>query len=136
MQKQAPYLIDFKGIGESSIGFISVAENQKQVPFDIRRVYWTYYTPESIIRGRHAHKITEQLLVAVAGKITVYTQSPDSEKEEVFVLDTPSKGLYLPPCIWHTMQYSHNSVQLVLASHEYTADDYIRNFVDFKNYWK
>jgi len=56
-----PYLIHFSQIGESAIGFISVAE-QKNIPFEIRRVYWTYFTPENVTRGRHAHRTTEYSL--------------------------------------------------------------------------
>jgi hypothetical protein len=128
--KTAPHIIEFKKIGESSIGFISVAEN-KNLPFIINRIYWTYYTPESVVRGRHAHYALEQILVAVAGKITVTTESRNGEIQ-VFDLDAPNKGLYLPPNYWHTMQYSHSSVQVSLASMEYDESDYIRDYYEFK----
>jgi dTDP-4-dehydrorhamnose 3,5-epimerase-like enzyme len=133
--EKKPYLIPFLSIGESSIGYISVAESAKNIPFEIKRVYWTYFTPESIVRGRHAHRETEQILVAVAGRITVTVESSDDPVPQVFVLDNPNMGLYVPPSVWHTMQYSHTAVQLVLASKEYDSADYLRNYEEFKQVW-
>jgi mannose-6-phosphate isomerase-like protein (cupin superfamily) len=128
-----PYLIPFPAIGESSIGYISVVEAEKQAPFPIRRVYWTYFTPESIVRGRHAHRSTEQILIAVNGRITVTIETKGVI--EVFVLEKPDKGLYIPPNSWHTMEYSHAAVQLVLASAEYDSKEYIRDYEEFKRIW-
>jgi dTDP-4-dehydrorhamnose 3,5-epimerase-like enzyme len=130
----APHLITFNPIGDSAIGYISVCEFQAaNLPFVPKRIYWTYYTPESVVRGRHAHKETEQILIAVAGRIIVNLEQAHSSEILTFVLDSPRKGLYIPPTSWHTMQYSHSSVQLVLASKEYDEKDYIRNYNDFKN---
>jgi len=119
-------------MGESTIGFISVVEQNKQLPFSVERVYWTYYTPESIVRGRHAHHTTEQVLVAVSGRIIVTTEDL-AGTIQTFILDNPDSGVYLPPYVWHTMQYSHSSVQMVFASHIYEEADYIREYSDFKN---
>jgi len=132
----APHLIEFNSIGQSDIGYISIAEQQKEIPFDIQRVFWTYFTPESITRGRHAHKITEQVLIAVAGKITVRTESADGKENHTFVLERPNKGVYIPPNVWHTMEYSHTAVQLVFASTKYQSEDYLRDYQDFKKYWE
>jgi dTDP-4-dehydrorhamnose 3,5-epimerase-like enzyme len=129
-----PYLIEFSKLGEPSIGYISVIEGELQVPFKAERVFWTYYTPESIVRGRHAHYKTEQVLIAVAGRIVVTTEMPNGEIQ-TFVLDKPDVGVYVPPYAWHTMQYSHNAVQMVLASSVYTAEDYIRNYEEYKEVW-
>lgn len=128
-----PYVIEFTSIGSSPIGFISIAENGKQIPFAVKRVFWTYFTPESIVRGRHAHHHTEQVLIAVSGRILVTVETADGI--ETFVLERPNVGVYVPPNAWHTMQYSHNAVQLVLASTEYDEKDYIRNYEDFKTVW-
>ncbi|MFA9290759.1 MAG: FdtA/QdtA family cupin domain-containing protein, partial [Solirubrobacteraceae bacterium] len=118
-------------IGESSLGYISVAENFKNVPFEIKRVFWAYYTPDNIIRGRHAHHETEMILISISGKIIITTEMP-GENPEIFVLENPNQGIYLPKLCWHTMQYSHNSVQLVLASSLYLEEDYIRDYSEFK----
>ena len=130
-----PYLIDFPKLGDPTIGYISVTEQNKLVPFQVQRVFWTYYTPESIVRGRHAHHRTEQVLIAVAGRITVTTELADGTIE-LFRLEHPNVGLYVPPQAWHTMQYSHSAVQLVLASASYQEGDYIREYQDFKRIWQ
>ncbi len=133
MEYKTPHIIDFGKLGESSIGYISVAEN-KQLPFKVERVFWTYYTPESIVRGRHAHHKTEQILVAVTGRIIVTTDNGKGAVE-TFILDEPNKAVYLPPNVWHTMQYSHTAIQMVLASHLYDANDYIRDYDEFVRIW-
>lgn len=132
---EGPYLIEFPKVGASDIGFISIAEHPQQIPFEIKRTFWTYYTPESVLRGRHAHHRTEQVLVAVAGRIIVTTELADGQVE-LFRLEDPHVGLYIPPYVWHTMQYSHSAVQLVMASLPYNADDYIRDHSEFQRIWK
>ncbi len=132
----APHLIDLTKFGAPDIGYISVTEAWPgTVPFEVKRVFWTYYTPESIVRGRHAHHRTEQVLVAVAGRIIVTTEEADGTLQTVR-LEDPRVGLYLPPSTWHTMQYSHSAVQLVLASQHYDAADYIRDHDQFREIWR
>jgi len=130
-----PYLITFPKLGAPEIGYISVTEQQQLLPFETKRIFWTYYTPESIVRGRHAHHATEQVLVAAAGRITVTTELVDGTIQ-TFRLEDPNVGLYVPPHAWHTMQYSHSAVQLVLASAPYNEADYIRNYDEFKRIWQ
>jgi mannose-6-phosphate isomerase-like protein (cupin superfamily) len=129
-----PHLINFPKLGEPGIGYISVAQQEQLVPFEVKRVFWTYYTPESIVRGRHAHYITEQVIIAAAGRITVTTERADGAIQS-FRLEYPNEGLYVPPHVWHTMQYSHSAVQLVLASSVYNEEDYIRDYERFKQVW-
>jgi len=126
-----PHIIEFSKTGEPGIGYLSIAETGKSIPFEIRRAFWAYYTPDSILRGRHAHHKTEMVLVAVAGRIVVTTETAE-HGVNVFTLEEPNKGLYLPAYCWHTMQYSHNAVQLVLASTDYDEKDYIRDYELFK----
>jgi len=125
-----PYLIEFPKIGESQLGYISVSE-KNNLPFIPKRIYWTYFTPEDVVRGNHAHYELQQILVAVAGKIEVdiVLQNEDSFH---FVLDSPNFGLFIPKMAWRTMKYSHNSVQMCIASMEYDENDYIRNYDQFK----
>jgi hypothetical protein len=132
MNKLVPHIIEFDKIGESTLGFISIAEVGKSVPFNIKRVYWTYYTPQNITRGGHANIEKEMILVAVSGKIVVNTEMRGM-KPKIFVLENPDNGLYIPKLCWHTMQYSHNAVQLVLASVPYNKVDYIRDYDQFKS---
>ncbi len=129
-----PFLIQFPKLGDPGIGYISVMNHQELVPFEVKRIFWTYYTPESIVRGRHAHHHTEQVLIAVAGRLIVTTELADGTIQ-TFRLEDPHVGLYVPPHAWHTMQYSHSAVQLVLASLPYDEADYIRSYNDFKSTW-
>ncbi len=128
-----PYLIEFNKIGSPDIGYITVAENYS-VPFEVKRIFWTYFTPESIVRGRHAHYKTEQILIAVTGRILVTTELASGEIL-TFPLEKPNVGVYIPPNAWHTMQYSHTAIQVVLASQNYDANDYIRDYNQFKKVW-
>ncbi len=133
MDYKPPHIIDFGKLGDPGVGYLSIAENTK-MPFKIERVFWTYYTPESIVRGRHAHHKTEQILMAVTGRIIVTTDDGKGNIQ-TFVLDEPNKGVYLPPNVWHTMQYSHTAIQLVFASMTYDGEDYIRDYEQFKQVW-
>lgn len=125
-----PEIISFPKIGNSSLGYISLAE-KGMLPFEVKRIYWTYFTPEDVERGGHSHIELQQILVAMAGKITVKTEMPNGEKKE-FVLDSPDKGLLIPKLCWREMKYTHNAVQMCIASIEYDEADYIREYDDFK----
>lgn len=135
MKFSEPHLIKFPKLGQPNIGYISVGEVSKNLPFDVKRIFWTYFTPESIVRGRHAHYLTEQVLIAVSGRIIVTTEIV-GQPIKTTTLDSPNVGLYVPPNAWHTMQYSHNAVQLVFASTLYDEKDYIRDYRDFENTYK
>lgn len=126
-----PYIIEFPKIGVSSLGYISIAE-KGNLPFIPKRIYWTYFTPQGVQRGGHAHFELEQILVALAGSIDLKIEIANGETFE-FVLEEPTKGVFLPKRCWRTMQYSHNAVQMCIASLEYEEADYIRNYEEFKN---
>ncbi len=128
---KAPYLIELKAIGDSSEGYLTVAEGSIDVPFDVKRVFWSYYTPQMITRGRHAHYQLEQVLVAVSGKIIV-TNEDTSGKTTVHVLEDPNVALYVPPMHWHVIQFSHNAVMMSLASTTYNPEDYISDYEVFR----
>src|SRR6185369_3094001 len=105
IEYKAPYLLPFSKLGDPASGYISVGQND-QLPFEVKRVFWTYYTPENIVRGRHAHYLTEQILIAASGRIIVTVETANGAIN-TFILESPSVGLYIPPNVWHTMQYSH-----------------------------
>ncbi len=128
---EKPVIIEFSKIGSSSLGYITVAEEIKNIPFEIKRVYWTYFTPHDVQRGGHAHKELEQVIFAVSGIIEFTTEDIQGNKE-TFVLESPEKGLYIPGKIWRDIKFSHNAVLLCLASMFYTEDDYIRDYSEFK----
>ncbi len=129
---ETPRLLHFPSHGASNMGFITVAEVEKTVPFDVKRVYWTYYTPNNIERGGHAHHELWQVLVAVGGIIDIITESRSGE-QQTFLLNSPDKGLLLPPPFWHTMRFSHNAVLLSMCNMHYVAEDYIRDYDVFKS---
>lgn len=125
-----PYILEFPKIGNSGLGYISVAENEN-LPFQVKRIYWTYYTPEDVERGGHSHYELEQILVAVAGRVIVNIETLDGIKKE-FVLESPNQGLFIPKNTWRTMKYNHNAVQMCIASIAYDEKDYIRSYEEFK----
>ncbi|MFS4471675.1 GNAT family N-acetyltransferase [Chryseobacterium sp. T20] len=133
MKNNNPYLITFDRIGSSQLGYITIAEAKKNTPFDIKRVYWTYYTPQDVTRGGHAHKKLNQIIFAVSGTITFNTEDKNGNTE-TFVLDHPNKGLFIPKLIWRDIQFSHNAVLMCLASELYDEADYFRSYEDFKSY--
>jgi len=126
-----PHLIEFPQFGDLSTGFLTLAVLQTDIPFAVRRVYWTCGTPPGVTRGRHAHYRTETVLVALSGRIIVSTEVPGGDLEE-FTLDSPDTGLFLPPLCWRTMRYTESAVQLAFASNEYTDEDYICSLDDFR----
>lgn len=125
-----PQIIKFSKIGSPNLGYISVAENLDNIPFEVKRVYWTYYTPQDVTRGGHAHYDLEQVIVSVSGTITFTTEDLNGNKEE-FVLDSPDKGLYIPKLIWRDIKFTHNAVLLCMASEKYNESDYIRDYKTF-----
>jgi hypothetical protein len=129
----SPRFLKFNKIGSPDLGYISVAENFENIPFDIKRVYWTYFTPQDVTRGGHAHLELEQVIIAVSGIITFTTEDLQGNKSE-FLLDRPDKGLYIPQKNWRDIKFSHNAVLLCLASEKYIEEDYIRNYETFLKY--
>ena len=130
MIKKEPQIITLNKIGSPILGYISVAENLENIPFEIKRVYWTYYTPQDVTRGGHAHSDLQQVIIAVSGTIIFTTEDLRGNKLE-FSLDSPDKGLYLPQKIWRDIKFSHNAVLLCLASEKYLESDYIRDYETF-----
>ncbi len=112
-------------------GNISVVENGMDVPFDVKRVYYLYDVPGGESRGGHAHKALYQLIVAVSGSFTVTLD--DGRVKRTYTLNRPYQGLYIVPGIWRNLDdFSSGSVCLVLASEKYDADDYIRDYDEYK----
>ena len=124
-----PRKINFSKIGDPKIGYISVAEKNK-LPFKVKRIYWTYFTPENVKRGGHSHIELEQILIAVSGKIELEIETSNFNKYK-FILDNPDEGVFIPKRSWRTMKYTHNAVQICIASEEYDEKDYINNYRDF-----
>jgi dTDP-4-dehydrorhamnose 3,5-epimerase-like enzyme len=127
-----PHFIKFNKIGNITLGYISVAEHPENVPFEIKRVYWTYYTPNDVLRGHHAHKNLHQVITAVHGVIRFKLEHFNGNAFE-FLLDSPEKCLYIPPGYWREIQFSNDAVLLCVASEKYEESDYIRDYEAFKS---
>lgn len=111
-------------------GSMIVIEGGVDIPFDIKRMFYIYGSDASVIRGQHANRESEFILINVHG--TSKVKLKDGEEERIVVLDTPMKGVYIPRMVWKDMyDFSEDSVLLVLASTHYTADEYVRNFGDY-----
>lgn len=116
-------------------GNISVVENEKTVPFDVKRTYYMYDIPGGESRGAHAHKELIQLIIAASGSFDVTLD--DGFVKRTFTLNRPYQGLYVVPGIWRDLSgFSSGSICLVLASELYEEKDYIRNYDEFLKYRK
>lgn len=114
-------------------GNITPVEGLITIPFDIKRVFYTYDIPGGESRGAHAHKKCHQLLIAASGAFEVALD--DGVNKRTILLNRPFFGLHIPPGIWAAEQgFSSGSVCLVLASEEYDPFDYIRDYDEYKNY--
>lgn len=111
-------------------GNLSVVENGKTLPFDVKRSYYLYDIPGGESRGAHAHKQLEQLIIAASGSFTVTLD--DGECKRSFFLNRPYQGLYVKPGIWRDLDdFSAGAVCMVLASEIYDKEDYIREYDSF-----
>ncbi len=114
-------------------GNISVIENGKTVPFEVKRVYYLYDVPGGESRGGHAHKALQQLIVAASGSFNVTLD--DGSVKRTFTLNRPYQGLLVVPGVWRELDdFSSGSVCLVLASHLYDETDYIRDYSNYIRY--
>jgi hypothetical protein len=127
-----PRLIEFASFGDASTGILTLAELAKDIPFEVERVFWTHDTPPDVIRGQHAHRCTQTVLLAASGSIEVRTEML-SGRSETFVLDRADVGLHLPRLCWRTMKYAKGSVQLAFESEEYMPEDYIWSLEEFRS---
>lgn len=113
-------------------GNITVVENSKTIPFDVKRTYYLYDVPGGESRGGHAHKELRQLIVAASGSFNVILD--DGNVKRTFTLNRPYQGLLVVPGIWRELDdFSSGSVCLVLASMKYDEEDYIRDYDEFLN---
>jgi len=111
-------------------GSLAVAQVGKPLPFVPRRVFVVFDVPTREVRGEHAHRTLEQLLICIRGECAVVVD--DGNQREEVVLNSPKLGLYVPPMVWATQyKFSPDAMLLVLASAEYDANEYIRDYDEF-----
>lgn len=114
-------------------GNLTSLENNKNIPFDVRRVYYLYDVPGGAERGGHAHKKLEQFIISLSGSFDVLIN--DGINKKVVRLDRPYIGLHIIPGIWRElMNFSSGAICLVLASEKYEEADYLRDYETFKTY--
>jgi hypothetical protein len=122
-------IIDLQKIANPK-GNLTAIESGRDVPFEFRRVYYTYDIPGGESRGGHAHRALEQFIIAASGSFNV--ELDDGTDRKAFFLNRSYYGLYIPPMLWRDLtNFSSGSVALVLASDHYDEDDYIRDYEAF-----
>ena len=123
-------MLSFKQNGDER-GHLVVIEGNKDIPFDIKRIFYIYGSDPTVVRGQHANREPEFVLVNVAGKSKVKVYDGKGN-EAIFILNRPHTGIYLPTMVWKDMyDFSEDSVLLVLASEAYNPNEYIRNYDEF-----
>jgi oxalate decarboxylase/phosphoglucose isomerase-like protein (cupin superfamily) len=126
-------IIDIPKINNAK-GNIGVIENDT-IPFDVKRVYYLFDVPSGAKRGGHAHKKLKQVLIAISGSFDVVLKNGKSK--EIITLNRPDKGLLIENNIWRELEnFSSGSVCLVLASEEFSENDYIRSYKDYLSFIK
>ncbi len=122
-------ILQFADLGDER-GKLVVIEGGQEIPFEIQRVFYIYESDSTVIRGQHANKESEFVLINVAGQSKV--RVTDGTEEFVVELNKPMMGVYIPRMIWKDMySFSPDSVLLVLASTHYDGGEYIRNYNDY-----
>ena len=120
------YTLEFKQNGDER-GHLVVVEEKKDVPFSIARIFYIYGSDRDVVRGCHANRRTEFVLINVSGTSKVKVM--DGKEEKVIVLDRPHMGVYLPKMVWKEMyDFSQDSVLLCIASEPYDPGEYIRDY--------
>ena len=116
-------------------GQLIALEEFKDIPFDIKRVYYMYDTVDGVVRGKHAHKNLQQILICIHGSCRILLD--DGTEKEIVLLDKPNEGLYVSNAMWREMfDFSEDAVLMVLASEFYDESDYIRDYDEFLAYTK
>lgn len=132
MNLSAAKILDFPANGDQSIGYLSFVEDSGSIPFDIKRVYWIYDIPEEVIRGNHAHRYDEQVIVCICGQAEIEVIDP-KQQSTFFKLSRPSQGLYVPKLHWKNIRLSKGSCLVCVSSTLYDAQAYIKDYNEFIN---
>lgn len=130
MKLQNVQMLNFQQKGDER-GHLVIVEGEQDIPFDIKRIFYIYGSDSEVIRGQHANKDTEFVLINVAGKSKIRVRDGKGN-EAIFSLNRPHTGIYLPRMVWKDMyDFSKDSVLLCLASEHYAAEEYIRDYDEF-----
>ncbi len=131
MKLQEQYkIIEFTDLGDERGNLVVIEGDGMDIPFEIKRVFYIYGSDSEVIRGQHANRETEFLLVNVSG--TSKVKIDNGTESEVILLNRPRMGLYLSSMVWKDMyDFSEDSVLLVLASEHYDEKEYIRSYPEY-----
>lgn len=131
MKLQEQYkIIKFTDLGDERGNLVVIEGDGMDIPFDIKRVFYIYGSDAEVVRGQHANRETEFLLVNVSG--TSKVRIDNGTESKIIFLNRPRMGLYLSSMLWKDMyDFSEDSVLLVLASKHYDASEYIRSYPDY-----
>lgn len=111
-------------------GSLVVIESNKDIPFEIKRVFYMIHTLNDVARGQHANQESDFILVNVQGSIKIKTH--DGKKEEVYILDKKDEGIYIPHMIWKEMyDFSDDAILIVFSNYHYNENEYIRDFEQY-----
>lgn len=123
-------MLEFNEKGDDR-GHLVIVEGAQDIPFEIKRIFYIYGSDPDVVRGQHANRESEFVLINVAGKSKVKVKDGKGN-EAVYSLNRPHTGIYLPKMIWKDMyDFSEDSVLLCVASTHYDANEYIRNYDEF-----
>ena len=123
-------ILDFGAVGDER-GKLTICEGEKDIPFIPKRIFYIYDTAPGVVRGQHANRITDFVLINVAGTSKVKVLDGKGN-EIIYSLNRPNTGIYIPHMVWKEMyDFSEDSVLLCLASENYMPDEYIRNYEEF-----
>ena len=125
----SPRITSLPFTGAEDIGQLVIAEHEN-LPFPVRRAYWTFGVPIEKIRGHHAHHKLQQLIIALHGRLEIVVETPDRARH-TFVLNHPTQALFIPQMCWREIRFGTDAVLLCPASREYDEADYIRSYYDF-----
>ncbi len=130
MNKLFAQMLEFPQNGDER-GHLVVVEGMKDIPFEIKRIFYIYGSDSTVVRGQHANRYSEFVLINVAGTSKVRVRDGKGN-EAVFSLNRPHTGIYLPKMVWKDMyDFSEDSVLLCLSSELYDPEEYIRNYDEF-----
>ena len=123
-------LLNFPQLGDER-GHLVVAEGNKDIPFEIKRIFYIYGSDKDVVRGQHANKLSEFVLINLCGSCDIFVD--DGKNKETIILDKPHQGIYLNKLVWKNMfNFSKDSVLLVLSNEHYNCEEYIRDYEEFK----
>lgn len=126
-------VLEFNQLGDER-GHLVVIEGNKDIPFEIKRLFYIYGTKDNVVRGKHANRKSKFILINLSGSCKINVD--DGNNKEEIILDKAHQGVYLEEMVWKDMyDFSEDSILLVLSNEYYDKEEYINNYVEFKKFF-